>query len=493
MSKQKTTSVTLEQKTPTQTKNLVKTDGWQYAVKREMKKEVGMSTGEFVEHSSKKDESKKKVWLKKSAILENAFDFLADPDVSSVDVIIKTELMLQSILVLHKKFLSNENYKEIYRTQKVLAKWKDLIIKSPTHFKSKIKADEDFAKSFYDTVENVERLFAEDSELREAIKYLALQEKVADAIGGEVNRAIAGEARTPKTRLLQKDGNLFVMSKILSEGRDFFEFVQDINQALPSDPKLIRQIDPQQLITKPIKGLCKALITRMFLGDNPKDIKMDNMLIVDRGDHYQIENIDFGNAFTTNYQQFIKEADATSEAFLGHLLRQISDLQTHQILRVILKSACVDWKKEVEETLKDISGLKAEDFERIVDNLGKIELNEVDQARWDKDKSRYVRQLTNNAEFISGIYQTFTKAKAQETIETKENDHLVMNDGADSAQPEAVKVHVNSDAVLKPRVNNDNNKPKEPNSPSQLGKNLQGPLIAKTLSERVKATVGQEA
>jgi len=335
-------------------------------------KETGCAKGQYVYSFSKRNLGQKKLWLNKGTMLESFLHEIYVGEVPVFDFISALENLVYTLSTLHKVKLD----KDLAAINKIIEDLNREIGKSPH------KAN--FDPLFRSAMDAVDKIFP-------VIEEVMLREKLTEALCGEVNRLVTQREETPKTRILHDSRNdkLYIQSKFLTKSVDLLEFSMGLLDKENKEPR----------IEKPIKGLYESIIIRLFLGDNLTDIKLANMLIVDRGDHYQVENIDFGNALTANYSHFILEEFTSVDLLLKIKgMSEQMDRNELQIFNMLFKAAD---PSEIKPTMDKIANLKDEDLSAIVANLSAVKDNNKEELVSKQLQDQYLENFQERREVFA--------------------------------------------------------------------------------------------
>jgi hypothetical protein len=157
------------------------------------------------------------------------------------------------------------------------------------------------------------------------------------------------------------------------------------------------------LKTKPMKGLYEAIMIKLFLGCDPNNISFDSMNLVNKDDHYQVENANLGKALTKAYN--LSVGSLTPQK----LIQSISDMtlitqnnpEHAQILGTILMRACSS--DEIVQTASKISQLQDKDLQGIVGMLGTLRDSQQKEVFDEDYQISMLQNLVQRREIFRGL------------------------------------------------------------------------------------------
>jgi len=349
----------------TKTQNLVKEYSPEKFQSEERKKEVGVASGEFLSSASKRSSAIRKLWLNKKTATESILARINSTNKPA-----------------YSDFFRIIYFCELHKVPKQLI---DKVVKD---------IDEHYTKHPF--------LITNNECFKKIVAETALKEKIAEVLGGELNRLIDGEKADPKTRILHKaeDDSFSVMSKILPKSKDLFDAYQDLGQ-------------------RPVKKLYAAIIIRLFLGDNPADIKLENMLLYKSVDKngakcFKVCNIDFGSCFTKDHNNFLANNFKSSDFFdkIGEFgLKGNESLKGNMSELLGRHLSQREINDEIQDTFKKIADLRDEDLQCIVDKLSQIKDKEGAELVSPEMRAQYLEKIKNNRTHFCDVYHKIAEAR----------------------------------------------------------------------------------
>lgn len=389
------------------TENPVKTySPEKYHPVHERKKEFGRTKGEFLTSIGKS--GKEKLWMKKETMIQS-FLTVANSKTAEYEPMVEAIGDIVNTIYCHYRTFDEEqiktgNFIKIFEKITELKKQfrKEYELESPDSTNEARRQ-----KKLGELCQQVTEIF--DANIRPLLGHVILHEKINEVLGGVTNAFLSESPSTPKTRevYMPQDRSFFSISAFATTP-DAYDFLIGIPEKKAIDEtKSAANID-RSTIQKPIKGLYEAIIIRLFLMDNSFDIKLENMLVIDRGNHYRIENIDFGNSFHTDHRHWIEKNGFTNRTLLWMINEVDKDLRKkdRKLYDFLKNHIEKEAAKEIEATLKKIASLSDRELDSLTRTM--FAMNKECELVTEETRMKYLTLLKGNRDLFAAQYQKLT-------------------------------------------------------------------------------------
>jgi len=262
---------------------------------------------------------------------------------------------------------------------------------NPDYISNLVGKCEVFRKNMSAKVENkwlrleIFQIIDQNPDLKKLINDIISKEKSAEVLGCKIDGQL--ETRMRETVMsFDPSTNIFSLKyRNLLPGNNFFNI-------LNNNP---------EIIDKPIRGVFQAAIIQLFL---MSPLKISNMRICDKGDHFLVGNVNFDHCFTMQNASHLQQRP-TPEYLLDILTRRKEEFIDHDLARTIIfngadSSQRQEAKKEIEQTIKNIANLRDEDLQGFVDEMAQIKDQNGKALIPEDGIKKYLQILKDSREFF---------------------------------------------------------------------------------------------